>query len=70
MNYNEARLRIEQDRILALFRDLALALDKKAEECGDDNDEDVAVGLAWTAAASSVRRVCDEAMAGAGVRTG
>lgn len=63
MNHNEVRLKVERDRITALFRNLALAFDKKAEECSDENQEyeDVVVGLVWRAAASSVRRVCDEA---------
>lgn len=50
----EAR-RSERERILALFAGLAKQMDEKADE--DDGD----VGLVWTAAASSIRRVCDEA---------
>lgn len=50
----EAR-RLERERVLALFSSLAEQMDEKAD--ADDGD----IGLTWTAAAASVRRVCDEA---------
>lgn len=49
----EAR-RIERERICQLFESLASQMDKKADE--DDTD----AGLVWVAAASSIRRVCNE----------
>lgn len=44
----------ERERILNAFKSLAAQMDEKAD--ADDTD----AGLVWTAAASSVRRVCDE----------
>lgn len=52
----EAR-RLERERILSLFAALAEQMEEKANK--DDGD----VGLVWTAAASCIRRVCDEASA-------
>lgn len=52
----EAR-RLERERVLSLFASLAEQMDAKAD--ADDSE----LGLVWTAAAASIRRVCDEASA-------
>ena len=52
---NEAR-RLERERVVAMFSALASQMEVKADQ--DDGD----IGLVWTAAAASVRRVCDEAL--------
>jgi hypothetical protein len=49
----EAR-RLERERVLAMFAALAQQMDEKADV--DDSE----IGLVWTAAAASIRRVCDE----------
>jgi gamma-glutamyl:cysteine ligase YbdK (ATP-grasp superfamily) len=49
--------KVERERILALFHALATQLDAKADAATSEPD----VGLAWTAAAASVRRTCDAA---------
>jgi hypothetical protein len=45
----------ERARVVGLFKSLAQQMEAKA-----DQDDDIA-GLVWAAAASSIRRVCDEA---------
>ena len=47
-------MRLERERVLEMFTALAKQLDEKAD--ADDGE----IGLVWTAAAASVRRVCDE----------
>jgi len=52
----EAR-RLERERVLSMFVSLAEQMDAKADE--DDGEQ----RLVWIAAASHIRRVCDEASA-------
>jgi hypothetical protein len=45
----------ERARVLGLFKALALEMEAKADQ------DDSINGLIWAVAASSIRRVCDEA---------
>jgi hypothetical protein len=45
----------ERARVVGLFKSLALEMEAKADQ--DDSID----GLIWAVAASSIRRVCDEA---------
>ncbi len=45
----------ERARVVGLFKSLALKMEAKADQ--DDSID----GLIWAVAASSIRRVCDEA---------
>lgn len=51
---NAETKKAECDRIIQAFQALALQMDQKADE------DDTETGLVWAAAASCVRRVCNE----------